>query len=90
MLPDEAGGEVSLVAGRAFLKLKPRVPGAELRATLEAFHDSCVQATLSPAGDGNNDKAMYDEAMQRMTAMATRLEAAQDAIGARIRDLYAN
>jgi hypothetical protein len=90
LLPDEAGGEASLVAGRTFLKLKPRIPSAELRTVLEAFHDSCTKVTLSPAGDGHNDQAMYHEGMRRAAAMTDRLEAAQDAIGARIRDLYAN
>ncbi|KAA1379871.1 hypothetical protein [Aeromicrobium fastidiosum] len=89
LLPDEAGGEASLVAGRTFLKLKPRIPSAELRTVLEAFHYSCTEVTLSPPGDGHNDQAMHDEGMRRAAAMTDRLVAAQDAIDARIRDLYA-
>lgn len=88
-LPDAAGGETSLLAGRTFLKLKPRLPSQSLRQVLEEFHDSCSNAALSPAGDGTNDAAMRSESIRRMGVMTERLEAVQDALGSRIRELYA-
>ncbi len=87
--PEAAGGEASLAAGRSFLKLKARIPSDDLRRTLEEFREACTAATLTPAGDGANDAAMRAEATERMTLMASRLESAQDAIGARVRELYA-
>lgn len=90
LLPDAAGGDASLVAGRSFLKLKPRVPSDDLRHTLETFQDSCGFAALTPPGDGTNDAAMRSEATRRMGLMSDELEAAQNAIGARVRVLYAS
>ncbi|MGY2702566.1 hypothetical protein [Nocardioides sp. HB32] len=89
LLPDEAGGEKSLEVGRSFLRLKPRVPSADLRRVLDDFHRSCKSAQLTPDGDGTNDASMRSEAIRRFESMADHLEVAQDAIGARIRELYA-
>lgn len=88
-LPDEAGGERSLEVGRSFLKLKPRIPSPDLRRVLENFHRSCVSTQLTPGGDGTNDAAMRSEAIRRLESMSDHLEVAQDAIGVRIRELYA-
>jgi hypothetical protein len=58
-------------------------------ARRELLHAPCTSAALTPAGDGTDDVALRSEAIRRMGLMTDRLEAAQDAIGARIRELYA-
>jgi hypothetical protein len=88
-LPDEAGGEGSLVVRRAFIKFKSRLPSEDLRESLLAFQNAVHDASLSPPGDGSNDEEMRARSYRLIKAMSTQLNVTQEALGSRIRELHA-